>query len=692
MARHRVLFRVIALCVGVWGLAAEAVAIERGVSAFHSHPPTRPLPTAMKLHPPNKPARFVDAVRGDDSHNGDLSAPWKTLSHAYRQLKPGDTLYLRGGVYYEQSSLTRSGTSESPITIASYPGELAIIDGSLREFTEHPQDSWEPFAGGADNEFVSKKTFPNTDARRAPTQFLPGSWEPMWGIEDERPLVLGHFADSMLPLHGYRFLSDLRAKNEFWIGSKKENETGLYCGPGTWFNRETGRIHIRLAHHQLDGLGSSAYRGETDPRKLPLIIAAGFGDDVLRVTGIKHVRLQGLVFRGATGSPMINIYGSSDIELDHVTVFGGFPGLMINASQNIRVQHSAFRGLAAPWTSRAHMKYRGTPSYQIILKNDQPLNENIEFAWSEFTDDHDFAFVRWARNLQFHHNFVDNFNDDGLECGAKLRDHTLFIFQNRIGGVLSPFTQHEIDKDESPIDHNPQAGVFVFRNVFDFRAGTYRSPPTQSDPRGAYLCEEGHLAGDHGSPVWPVMHFYHNTFVRETPVFRDNFLFGLAVMGLRQSERNVFNNIFVQIQKVPGVNFVALKQAERLREGGNILWGIADGPKLQGDPFAKFRASALFKASQQHDPDGWTTHDRIVDPKFIRLAADGSRRSDDLQLLKDSPAINTGRSVPIDWPDPLRSSDSDRPDVGAIPFGAKAWPIGIDGRLHLFGQQSTDAK
>src|SRR5690606_2054876 len=130
-------------------------------------------------------------------------------------------------------------------------------------------------------------------------------------------------------------------------------------------------------------------------------------------------------------------------------------GLMVNASQHVRVVHSAFRGLAAPWTSRAHMKYRGTASYQIVLRNDQPRNDAIEFAWCEFTDDHDFAFFRFATNLSFHHNFVDNFNDDGLECGAKLRDHKILIYQNRIGRSLIPITQHEIEKDESPLDHDP---------------------------------------------------------------------------------------------------------------------------------------------------------------------------------------------------------------------------------------------
>lgn len=656
----------------------------RGETKFLSHPPMRPLPVALNRPLEKGPTYFVDPVKGDDASVGSQEKPWKTASHAVTRLTPGDTLLLRSGTYYEKLALTRSGTKDAPITIASFPGELAVIDGGLREFLDSPATSWELFSDGADGEFVSTKSFPYSDARRIPTQFLPGSWEPMWGIEAERPIALGHFVDSMLPLHGYRNVIDLRATSELWPG-KGERDSGCYCGPGLWFNRETSRIHIRLAHNQLAGLGDRAYHGETDPRKLPLVIAVGFGDDVLRINGIQHVKIQGLVFRGATGSPMIQVYGSQHVELDHLTVFGGFPGLLVNASQNIRLTHSAFRGLAAPWTGRAHMKYRGTATYQIVLQNNQPFNENIELASNEFTDDHDFAFLRYAKNLQFHHNFVDNFNDDGLECGPKLRSHTLFIHQNRLGACLGLFQQHETDKDESPLDHAPKTGVFVFRNVIDTRAGVYYTSPSQPDPSGEFLHAGGALASDHGGPIWPVMRFYHNTLLRETPVFRDNYLFGLGVAGLRHTERDVFNNLFVQMDKVPGINFIAVKQVDPLREGGNLLWGVKDGPSLKGDPFAKFRASTLFNDSRKIHEPGWTTQDRIADPRFVRLTADDPLAVD-LRLQADSPAINAGVALPSEWPDSLRDTDTDQPDIGAMPFGASPWGVGIDGRIPLFGE------
>jgi Protein of unknown function (DUF1565) len=643
-----------------------------------THAPRRPLPVPVSKPLAAGPKLFV-ATTGNDANDGSEAKPWRTVQHALKRLKPGDTLYLRGGVYHEKVFLTRSGTPEAPIVIASHPGELAVLDGGHAEFLESPATSWEPFAGGAAGEYVSTKTYPRAADRRVPHQFIPASWEPLWGIEDDRPIALGHFADSMTPLHGYRTVADLRAANEFHTGNKKTAENaGVYCGPGLWFNRETDLIHCRLAHHAMPGLADRAYRGEPDPRKLPLVVATGFGDDVLRISGIRHVRIEGIVLRGATGSPLVHVYGSENIELDRVTLYGGFPALLANASKNLTVTHSAFRGLAAPWTGRAHMKYRGTATYQIVLQNGQPGNENLEFAHCEFTDDHDFAHVRYVKNLNFHHNFVDNFNDDGLECGAKLRSHSIAVHHNRIGACLGVFQQHEIEKDESPATHDPDSGVSVYRNVFDARAGVYYNLPAAAEPTGEFLRSEGHLLSDHGSPVYPVMRVYHNTFLRRGPVFRDYFLFGLGAVGFKQTERDVFNNIFIQEKGVPGTVILG-KEPGQLREGGNLLWGL-DG-QAKANTFAKLRASPLFAASKAIYEPGWTTHDVVGDPKFAVGAVD-------LRLQPGSAAIDAGLAVPAKWPDPMRESDAGKPDIGALPLGAKPWSVGVNGRIPLFGGTS----
>src|SRR5688500_2125806 len=75
-------------------------------STFRTHPPMRPLPTATPEPLAKGPKLFVDAARGNDVAEGTENQPWRTLRHAVRQLKPGDTLYLRAGIYYETVSLT----------------------------------------------------------------------------------------------------------------------------------------------------------------------------------------------------------------------------------------------------------------------------------------------------------------------------------------------------------------------------------------------------------------------------------------------------------------------------------------------------------------------------------------------------------------------------------------------------------
>src|SRR4051794_25053602 len=101
------------LLIGWLSLAGEALAQEPGNAgagaAYRSHPPSRPLPAPRPVLRGlvEGAKRFVDATRGDDTDSGAEAAPWRTLGHALRQLQPGDTLYLRGGTYYERVSLGR---------------------------------------------------------------------------------------------------------------------------------------------------------------------------------------------------------------------------------------------------------------------------------------------------------------------------------------------------------------------------------------------------------------------------------------------------------------------------------------------------------------------------------------------------------------------------------------------------------
>ena len=657
-------------------LAAFNLAAEN----FQSHPPQRPLPTAFNRPLPKGPLFFADSTKGNDANAGSKAKPWRSINHSLHQLNPGDTLCLRGGTFYEHVVMPVSGTTNAPITIRSFPNELAVIDGGLREFFETPAKAWQPFAGGAQGEFVSTKTYPQFNARPIVHAFPAAGWEPFFGKEDERPVVLGHFGDSMVPLHGYRTVGDLRDHSMLWdVANKFDKTSSVYCGPGVWFNRKTGRIHARLAHTQLAGLGERSYRGETDPRKIPLCISGPYGADVLRLNGVKNIVVQDIVLRGASGSPLVNLYGSENITLDGLTLYGGAPGLLAKASSKIKILNTAFRGLAAPWSSRASMKYRGTPSYQIITQRNKPQSADWEIAHCEFTDDHDGVWLRYVNNLRFHHNLVDRFNDDGIEVGARKRDHELYIYQNLISRCGLTFTLHQMEADEGATEVNPGSGIFITRNIIDLRRGLFKGPPREPDPTGAYLNGRGTLCGDHGGPIWPDYWFYHNTILRTDPPWRGYYGHGIGGRGTRGNQRAVLNNIFVQSNGIPGLAFSSVPTNYTI--DGNLHWGLLDAKNYEGDFFKKQSRSYAFR--KQPPPEAWFQHDQFANPRFKKLTANPAAPFD-LTLQNNSPAKNTGVPINPQWPDPLRAPDKGKPDLGALPAGTAPWRVGVRGRLGIF--------
>src|SRR5206468_2079893 len=104
-------------------------------------------------------------------------------------------------------------------------------------------------------------------------------------------------------------------------------------------------------------------------------------------------------------------------------------------------------------------------------------------------------------------------------------------------------------------------GVRIYRNVFDLRGPVpYTLPSKAGDP--AFTKGPGgkpewpmhaRMCGDHGSPTWEPIDFYHNTVVATDPPFRDYYLSGWGG-HLTGTRRRVFNNIYVQAAGNPGLH------------------------------------------------------------------------------------------------------------------------------------------
>jgi len=83
---------------------------------------------------PLPPARFYAAPGGTPGGDGSRGRPWDlttALGGARGAVQPGDTIWLRGGVYTGRFDGALTGTSAAPIVVRQYPGERATIDGNL---------------------------------------------------------------------------------------------------------------------------------------------------------------------------------------------------------------------------------------------------------------------------------------------------------------------------------------------------------------------------------------------------------------------------------------------------------------------------------------------------------------------------------------------------------------------------------
>jgi hypothetical protein len=89
-------------------------------------------------------SEYYVATNGSDTANNGLSvgAPYQTIQKAASVMGPGDTCFIRGGLYRETVTPANSGDSSSPITFTNYNGESVLISG-----LDEVPDAWSPDTG-----------------------------------------------------------------------------------------------------------------------------------------------------------------------------------------------------------------------------------------------------------------------------------------------------------------------------------------------------------------------------------------------------------------------------------------------------------------------------------------------------------------------------------------------------------------
>jgi hypothetical protein len=126
------------------------------------------------------------ATNGGSGGAGTINDPWDIFTWGYYNStpQPGDTVNLRGGIYYTTDGTgqsgsgtvysTISGTAALPIIVRSYPGEWAVID----EGTHPNDDSYIPGAFSFSGSYVWYRDFEIMSSDTARVSTSSNTWPP----------------------------------------------------------------------------------------------------------------------------------------------------------------------------------------------------------------------------------------------------------------------------------------------------------------------------------------------------------------------------------------------------------------------------------------------------------------------------------------------------------------------------------
>jgi len=602
---------------------------------------------------------YINPQTGSDDAAGSIAKPFKSIGHAISVVQPGNTIYLREGVYREEVALRLHGTAEKPITITGYQNEKAIIDPSIAAFQIDTANAWEPYTGAdaAPGEYRSTKRYPS-----------------------ERDMI-GSLAESMFGLQTYFYAKDLRSQSEAvdwidWDNTKESDIKPLYCGPGVWYDAQTGYIHARLSHTTLPR--EPNYKGATDPRNTQLIIS-GFDRVPLKISGAKHINLKNLTIRGG-GYDTVDILFSDQISFEGLTIYATSYGVRAESLTNFKMLSCDMIGNAAPWTFRSDASKRAYPhrpwrdisrmnTHALIVTNNgrefsifaTPVNDHWEIANCKFIDAHDGVYLGGI-SVKFHHNFIDNMQDDGIYLSQMYPRHLygrsgaiLHVNNNVFTRTLTPLAFGGLLKDTKDV-------IYIYRNLIDQRWETPRGRHSVRKPEPNYAT--GQLMGDHGSPPWSSMYIYQNTCIMASYARRSSMSLFNAVNAERP--RRVFNNILIHGGGLPG--YQAPTSEHDLAADGNLYWMPNTDEKKAASYFNKYRKSADYEASKKLYEPGSSTNSLIADPMFKSFDL-APNDTNDYRLQSQSPAVGAGVVLPAEWEDSCRPAGDKRPDIGVYQTG-----------------------
>jgi hypothetical protein len=574
-------------------------------------------------------ATYYVATNGNDQNSGSLSSPWRTIETSIAKLRPGDTLYLRGGTYYEsQIAINVSGTPSNRILIKNYQSEVPVIDGGFRDFRRTSNKHWEVY-DSSKSIYRSVRTYHNAMG------------------------VHGYFGrqDGNYRLVSYRRYNDLSANNEDYT-----NVGDIYIGPGIFWNSTDERIYIRLKpSSQAISMGYNI-PSNMDPRSVVMYIfpcheVITFGErcSYVDMVGI-NLRYQNNALEFRTGSHHISITNSS--------ITCGRAAVYIHDN----VHDLVFDGISVndnvpPWIAYSDVKIGNCPggSFQGGPLNFQNLANNIEVRNCLFRKTWDGIVAGNAFNLHIHHNTFEGTRDDVVQLGSACYD--IEINHNKMLFVSKGPSRHGTGSSLKP------GTKYIHHNIIDCSKSMLGG---RNDPNN--LLNRKYHGPNGDGMVWarPFSRHEGNDYRTADPwkIYNNTIVFGKelnsAGAGHEYTERSfypnnpqeVYNNIIIQTMDHWLARGVRVSDGSQIHDG-NIYYRQFANPRNyflrlweDGNSTSNFRGLSEFSASQcftdskEYYSRGFEDAGVEADPHL-----DGNYYPD-----PNGPAADGAVPLPTDWP------------------------------------------
>ncbi len=186
---------------------------------------------------------YVSVVDGIDTNDGkSITAPFKTIQKAADIIQPGETIFIRGGVYREEISIMQSGSEGRPIIFTPYNNEEVIIT-TTDLLTDWTLKDGSIYRANFDSSIIPRNKM---------TIFVNGEWvnEAHWSSIKSNADILNSDEYSTVDSYSSTSITDSSLtsfSDDYWNGAYvyiQVNDWSIWPRKITDFDGETGTITI----------------------------------------------------------------------------------------------------------------------------------------------------------------------------------------------------------------------------------------------------------------------------------------------------------------------------------------------------------------------------------------------------------------------------------------------------------------